>query len=265
VLGNGISWSFFWGSQDEKDALKVLEQRSQPSSRSATFGTNCSSTWLNNALFTKVLFQFKLFVNFCFNWLNSGKHVERSKTVKQRNLAWREKAESFFDKRMYISNWQLKIELKCSDARLERSEKRPRRSDARVFCKRNKSIARKCDARNWSAKRVRNYKMERAVSFRLEKRHNCKFNPALEAELAVLLFPFLTAHSKNDKNDIIGKLLWFWNAFAILELTQIIDFYKTFFETIYYISFLFFILKIYKFISFFFINLFFALKNISFF
>jgi len=26
-----------------------------------------------------------------------------------------------------------------------------------------------------------------------------------EAELAVLLFPFLTAHSKNDKNDIIGR------------------------------------------------------------
>ena len=43
---------------------------------------------------------------------------------------------------------------------------------------------------------------------------NYKFNPALEAELAVLLFPYLTAHSKNDKNDIIGKQFWFCNVFA---------------------------------------------------
>ena len=40
----------------------------------------------------------------------------------------------------------------------------------------------------------------------LERDDNYKFNRILDAELAVLLFPYLTAHSKNDKNDIIGKL-----------------------------------------------------------
>lgn len=68
---------------------------------------------------------------------------------------------------------------------------------------------------------------QNGTSFILQVRKrddNCKFNPTLEAELAVLLFPYLTAHSKNDKNDIIGKQFSFCNVFAALELTHIFSY-----------------------------------------